>query len=120
MSAVDVRLPVAGPAAPPRSNGELVFAEPWESRSFGIALSLNQAGVFPWEDFQAGLIAAVAEDERARPPELPYSYYRCWLQALEAVLVDCGVVIPEQLDERIAEHRARPTGHDHGHDHSSG
>ncbi|MFD9651474.1 hypothetical protein [Streptomyces mirabilis] len=27
-------LDIEGPAAPPRSNGELVFAEPWESRAF--------------------------------------------------------------------------------------
>ena len=31
----------SGPAAPPRDNGELVFAAPWESRAFGLALALN-------------------------------------------------------------------------------
>ena len=38
-------LDVAGAAAPPRSNGELVFAEPWESRAFGMAVTLADAGV---------------------------------------------------------------------------
>ena len=117
-----VELPVSGPAAPPRSNGELVFAEPWESRAFGIALSLHEADVFPWEDFQAALITAVAEAE-ATGTDTPYSYYACWLQALEMVLFDRGLVIPQQLEERIAEQRARPAGHDHGdhsHDHTHG
>ena len=35
---------VDGPAAPPRSNGELVFAEPWESRAFGVAVALARRG----------------------------------------------------------------------------
>mgnify|MGYP000392023945 CR=1 FL=1 len=37
-------LDIDGPAAPPRSNGELVFAEPWESRAFGLAMALNAGG----------------------------------------------------------------------------
>ena len=32
-------LDLAGPAAPPRDNGELVFAQPWESRAFGMAVT---------------------------------------------------------------------------------
>ena len=32
-----------GAAAPPRSNGELVFEAPWESRSFGMAVALSEA-----------------------------------------------------------------------------
>ena len=117
MSVVDVELPVQGPAAPPRSNGELVFAEPWESRAFGVALSLHQAGVFPWEDFQAALIASVAEDERNRDADEAYSYYTCWLQALETLLTRLELVDPEQLRERLAVQLARPAGHDHGHEH---
>ena len=123
---VGVDLPIGGPAAAPRSNGELVFAEPWESRVFGVALSLHQAGLFEWPDFQARLIAAIERDEASRDPDTPYSYYRCWLQALENLLHDIGVVGPEQLEERLAEHRARPADHDHdhghghGHDHSHG
>lgn len=112
-------LDIDGPAAPPRSNGELVFAEPWESRAFGLAMSLNAGGVFAWEDFRRQLIAAVAEAEREATDEAPYSYYRCWLLALERVLDAAGVVSPEQLLARAEELDARPAGHDHdhGHDH---
>jgi len=53
-------LEIAGPAAPPRSNGELVFAEPWESRAFGLAVTLYDAGAFEWSQFQAALIAQIA------------------------------------------------------------
>jgi nitrile hydratase accessory protein len=109
-------LDIDGPAAPPRSNGELVFAEPWESRAFGLAMSLNASGVFEWEDFRQQLIAAVAEGERDATEAEPYSYYRCWLLALERVLDAGGVVSPEQLVARAEELEARPAGHDHGAD----
>ena len=112
-------LDIEGPAAPPRINGELVFAEPWESRAFGLAMSLSAGGVFEWEDFRRQLIAAVAEAERDATEEEPYSYYRCWLLALERVLDAGGVDSPEQLVARAEELGARPEGHDHehGHDH---
>jgi nitrile hydratase accessory protein len=113
-------LDIDGPAAPPRANGELVFAKPWESRAFGLAMSLNASGVFEWEDFRQQLITAVAESEREATEEEPYSYYRCWLLALERVLEVGGVVSPEQLLARAEELDARPPGHDHGdggHDH---
>ena len=46
-------------AAPPRANGELVFEEPWESRAFGLAVALHDAGVVDFEDFRARLIAEI-------------------------------------------------------------
>jgi nitrile hydratase accessory protein len=111
-------LDVDGPAAPPRSNGELVFAEPWESRAFGLAMSLSASGTFEWEDFRRQLIAAIGEAERDPDPDEPFSYYRCWLLALERVLDAGGVVSTEQLLHRAEELDARPSGHDHeGHDH---
>ena len=111
-------LDIDGPAAPPRSNGELVFAEPWESRAFGLAMSLSASGVFEWDDFRRQLIAAVAEAERESDPDEPFSYYRCWLLALERVLEKGGVLTRDDVFQRAEELDARPAGHDHdGHDH---
>jgi nitrile hydratase accessory protein len=111
-------LGIDGVAAPPRANGELVFAEPWQSRAFGLAMALNAGGVFEWEDFRQQLIAAIAEAEREATDEEPFSYYRCWLLALERVLDAGRVVSAEQLRARAEELHARPAGHDHqGHDH---
>ena len=80
-------LDAEGPAAPPRSNGELVFAEPWESRAFGMAVTLYDAGVFTWPRFQAALVARIAAWETAAQSER-WSYYQHWLGALENVLSD--------------------------------
>ena len=53
------RLDLDGPVAPPRRNGELVFAEPWESRVFGLTMALHQAGIFIWDEFRSRLIDAI-------------------------------------------------------------
>ena len=104
-------LDVYGPASPPRSNGELVFAEPWESRAFGLALALHDGGAFEWEDFRQELIATIAVWDG------PWSYYECWLVALESVLTARGVVSPAEVDHRALSLAMRPAGHDHDHEH---
>jgi nitrile hydratase accessory protein len=110
---VTAPLPIDGPAAPPRSNGELVFAAPWESRAFGLAVSLHDAGVFRWPDFQAALIARIAAGERAHPGGAGWSYYGHWLGALEDVLATSGVVPDDATATRAEQLAGREPGHDH-------
>ena len=55
-------LPEEGPAAPPRSNGELVFEAPWEGRLFGLTLAMIEARAFTWKEFQAEIATFLAEE----------------------------------------------------------
>ncbi len=113
-----VDLEADGPTAPPRSNGELVFAAPWESRTFGMAVSLSAAGVFEWSEFQAALAARIKAWEHSGEAPECWSYYRCWQQALEDVVANHGLVTPDSVAERGTALAARPGRcHDHGHDH---
>ncbi len=112
-----IQLPIDGPAAPPRRNGELVFDEPWESRAFGMAFALRERGAFTWEEFQQALIAAIRRWEDSGDE---WSYYRCWLEALEGLAVDRALVDAGEVAELADALAARPAGHDHGghgHDH---
>ncbi len=101
---------VEGPAAPPRSNGELVFAEPWESRAFAMAVSLSEAGVFSWPEFQQMLIDRIARHDAT---STSWHYYRHWLDALENVLASRGALQHYDVAARAAELSRRPAGHDH-------
>ena len=56
-----MKLDVDGPAAPPRSNGELVFAAPWQARAFGICVAVLEREGLGWDDFR----------ERDRASSLP-------------------------------------------------
>jgi len=72
-----VELDVEGPAAPPRSNGELVFAEPWEGRACGLTMALVDAGTIEYESFRTALIERIGGADPAG-----FRYSRCWWLAL--------------------------------------
>ena len=87
---------MAGQAALPRKNGELVFDEPWQGRVFGMAVALHEQGLYDWDEFRRVLIAQVQAAE-ARPG--PFVYYEVWLATFEGLLADKGVVTREELEE---------------------
>jgi nitrile hydratase accessory protein len=102
---------VEGLAAPPRSNGELVFEEPWESRAFGVAVALSDSDAFEWERFRQELIAEIGTWQGD-----DWSYYERWLAALEHVLLADGVLEAAEIETRMGEIEEHDH-HDHDHDH---
>jgi len=90
-----MKLDVDGPAAPPRSNGEVVFDAPWQGRVFGLA-----AGVIETrfggdrEPFRQRLVAAIAAD-----PERPY--WESWAVALEDLVTSTGLLASADVDVRL-------------------
>ena len=95
-------LPAAGPAAPPRANGELVFAAPWEGRIFGLTLALLEAGRFEWPEFQSRLIQAIAAHDAERG-DGEYQYYGCWLEAFQSLASDKGWLDGSALEALVHE-----------------
>lgn len=93
---------LAGPAALPRRNGELVFNRPWEGRAFGIAVALEAAHRYSWPAFSERLAEETAE---AGQDADPTRYYERWLAALERLVVDGGLVGRDELRVRIREYR---------------
>jgi nitrile hydratase accessory protein len=85
----------------PRQNGELVFSEPWEARAFGVAVALNEAGVYPWQAFSTQLAAEIAG---VRGTEQADDYYARWLGALEALAERTGLVEGAELECRVREY----------------
>ena len=93
---------MGGEVALPRKNGELVFADPWQSRAFGIAVALHGKGEFPWAEFQQRLIDAVAASPGEPDADATETYYRQWLEALERIAVEHGLLTPAELAGRKA------------------
>jgi nitrile hydratase accessory protein len=103
-----------GALSPPRKNGELQFAEPWESRVFGLTMSLHEAGAFAWSEFQAELIAAIGAWEHTHGTSGEgYRYWARWLEAFEALAARRHLLAPGALEARVADLAARPAGWDH-------
>jgi len=87
-----------GEAAPPRDNGELVFASPWEGRVFALAVALVEQLGLPWDAFRSRLIDAVAA-----APDRPY--YESWAAALESLVVSLDLATPAAIDAATPEER---------------
>ena len=87
---------MAGSAALPRRNGELVFEAPWQGRAFGMAVALHDQGAFDWEEFRKALITEIAAAEARSGP---FEYYEAWLAALEDVLARRALVRPDEVEE---------------------
>lgn len=102
-----------GTAAPPRRNGELIFAAPWESRVFGLTMLLHRAGLFEWDDFRALLIEEIGAWEARHPDGQGWSYYERWQAAFEKLLAAKGLCNTEELDSKSTALASRPAGHDH-------
>ena len=103
---------LTGTAEPPMANGELVFEAPWQGRVFGMARALSEAGLYSWDEFREYLIKTIAAwDPEANKGD--YAYYDHFLAALEKLLADKELVVPETLEARCGEFRERPHGHDH-------
>jgi nitrile hydratase accessory protein len=87
---------MAGRAALPRRNGELVFDEPWQGRVFGMAVALHEQGRYEWEEFRQALIGQVAAAEARGGP---FVYYEVWLATFEELLSERGLITPRELEE---------------------
>ena len=94
----------------PCQNGELVFAAPWEARAFGLAVALNERGMYEWRDFSQGLAMETASADRYG---LLSSYYERWLATLEKLAIAKGLVTPEEIEARATEY-ASGAHDDHG------
>jgi nitrile hydratase accessory protein len=58
---------------------ERVFAEPWEAQAFALVVSLNERGLFTWDEWTQAVAAAPEE-----------GYYERWLATLERLLQERG------------------------------
>jgi hypothetical protein len=88
-----------GPAAPPRTNGELVFDQPWQRRLFATTMALCAAGALDYDDFRRRLIRAI---DIGQGP-----YWASWQDALEDLVAERRLWPPDELAaraERFATH----------------
>jgi nitrile hydratase accessory protein len=92
----------------PRDNGELVFEEEWQGRALGMGVvAIDRAGV-SWSEFRRHLASAIAA-RGPRPGEShATAYYAAWLNALEALLSEHGLIEVESHFNRAEVYLDRP------------
>jgi nitrile hydratase accessory protein len=83
---------LSGAAPLPRDNGELVFEEPWQGRALGMGVvALERTGA-SWPEFRRCLAAAISARSIGEGESEATAYYAAWLDALEALLVERGLL----------------------------
>jgi nitrile hydratase accessory protein len=83
---------LAGHAPLPRDGDDLVFEEPWQGRALGMGIVAVERSGASWDEFRRHLVVAV-RDHPQRPGEsAAAAYYTAWLDALEALLAERGLL----------------------------
>ena len=79
----------------PRDGDAPLFPAPWAARAFALTASLNERGLFGWDEWSAALGAEVTRVEGDDAD--PQTYWRAWLAALESLLAAKAVARPGDL-----------------------
>ena len=97
----------------PRDADGPVFKAPWEAQAFAMTLKLHERGVFTWAEWAAALSRAIAVAQAAGDADLGDTYYRHWLDALEALVTAKQVSSADELQRYQAawDHAADRTPH---------
>ena len=74
-----------------------VFASPWEAHAFALTLRLHEQGQFEWSEWSQYLAEAVAVASSSDQSPDSDSYYIAWLNALEKLLTDKGIIDSSEL-----------------------
>jgi nitrile hydratase accessory protein len=86
-----------------REQGGPVFNEPWEAQAFALAVRLSEAGHFSWSEWTAVLSEEIKAAPARGDPDLGHTYYQHWLNALERICVEKGLVGGADLRQRLQE-----------------
>ena len=97
----------------PRDGEGPMFKAPWEAYAFAMTLKLHERGVFTWAEWAAALSRAIAAAQAAGDADLGDTYYRHWLDALEALVSTKQVSSADELKRYQAawDHAADRTPH---------
>jgi nitrile hydratase accessory protein len=87
----DIDSALARSAPLPRSNGELVFEEPWQGRALGMTVVALERARIPWSEFSNRLADAVRRHGYDPDEPAADAYYAAWLEAFETTLQGAGV-----------------------------
>jgi nitrile hydratase accessory protein len=76
----------------PRSNGELVFDEPWQGRVLGMTVATLEALRLTWSDIRPHLVEAIGRRGSSASEPAAGLYYAALLDALEALVESRGLL----------------------------
>lgn len=80
------------------------FDAPWQARAFGVAVALCEREGFDLTTFQTRFAERIDDlDPERMQEDVETRYYEQWLDCLEAVLLEAGVLEEAELRRRTEE-----------------
>ncbi|MFB6097352.1 MAG: nitrile hydratase accessory protein [Haloferacaceae archaeon] len=77
------------------------FEAPWQARAFGLAVALADREDRDWQAFHERFVARIDEvDPTAMQADVEGTYYAQWLESLEELLLEEGLVTEGELARR--------------------
>ena len=97
----------------PGSDDAPAFREPWAARAFAMVVRLHERGLFNWPEWADTLAGQIAHARARGDQDLGDTYYRHWLNALEAIVAAKGASSAAELERYRAawDHAAERTPH---------
>jgi nitrile hydratase accessory protein len=92
------------------------FEIPWHAQAFALAVALNEAGLFRWEDWtrQFGEQLLTARAARDAALDGADDYYLVWLETLVTIIQRHDAITPELLQAVEDQWRAAYLSTPHG------
>src|SRR5512140_647767 len=92
----------SGPVQP--EPNEPVFHAEWERRAFAITMAMARPGGWNID------MSRFAREDRPPADDLSTSYYQIWLAGLERLMLERGLIAPDEIDAGKSLHPAKPAG----------
>lgn len=89
----------------PRDEGGPIFNEPWEAHAFALAVRLSESDCFSWSEWTAALSHEIRAAHERGDPDLGHSYYHHWLNTLERLCAEKGLVSGADMHRRKEQWR---------------
>jgi nitrile hydratase accessory protein len=106
----------ADPALPNilRDETDPTFDAPWQAQAFALVVRLSETGHFGWNEWVRVFSREVARSPSRAGESENDTYYRQWLDALERINVERGLLAPGDVQERASAWRAAYVNTPHG------
>ncbi len=98
----------------PRDQDGPVFNQPWEAKAFALAVRQSEAGRFTWPEWVKIFSQEIKTAQERGDPDLGDTYYQHWLNALELICAEKGLVVGEAMRRRKSTWRCAYLNTPHG------
>jgi nitrile hydratase accessory protein len=97
-----------------RDETDRAFDAPWQAQAFALVVRLSATGHFSWNEWVCVFSQEVARSPTRAGESENDTYYRQWLDALERIAVEKGLLAPGDAQERASAWRAAYVNTPHG------